>query len=43
MNKIINNFLLTADKFMAEIYLRHPRFTYSACEPFTKNRKNLKI
>ena len=22
MNKIINNFLLTADKFMAEIYLR---------------------
>ena len=33
MNKIINNFLLTGDKFM----LKQPGFTYSACAPFTKH------
>ena len=31
---------------MHEMHLRHPRFTYSACEPFTKKTvkeyKNLK-
>ena len=31
MNKIINKFLLTGDKFMPEIYLKQPGFTYSAC------------
>ena len=29
MNKIINKFLLAADKFMAELHLRQPGFTYS--------------
>ena len=39
MNEIINNnFLLTSDKFMPEIHLKQPEFTYSACGPFTKNR-----
>ena len=44
MNEIINKFLLTGNKFMSEMYLRQPRFTYSACGPFTKKqRKNTKI
>ena len=45
MNEIINKFLLAGDKFMSEIYLRQPGFTYNVCAPFTKNKgriKNLK-
>ena len=44
MNEIINKFLLAGDKFMPEMHLRQPGFTYSACGPFTKNKefKNLK-
>ena len=30
MNKIINSFLLAGDKFMLEMHLRQPGFTYSA-------------
>ena len=30
MNEIINKFLLAGDKFMCEMHLRHPEFTYSA-------------
>ena len=37
MNKIINIFLLTGDKFMPELHLRQPGFTYSASVPFTKD------
>ena len=32
-------FLLLGAKFMPEIHLRHPRFTYNACGPITKNKK----
>ena len=39
MNEIINKFLLAGDKFKPERHLRQPGFTYSACEPFTKNKK----
>ena len=39
MNKIINKFLLTGDKFMPELHLKQPGFTYSACGPFTKHRE----
>ena len=42
MNNIINNFLLAADKFMPEMHLRQPRFTYSACGPLTKNEERIK-
>ena len=28
---------ISRDKFMPEMYLRQPRFTYSACGPFNKN------
>ena len=38
MNEIVNTFLLAGDKFMYEMHLRQPRFTYSACGPFNKNR-----
>ena len=31
MNEIVNKFLLTGDKFMPEMHLRQPEFTYSAC------------
>ena len=29
MNEIVNKFLLAADKFMPEMHLKQPRFTYS--------------
>ena len=32
MNKIINKFSVTGDKFMPELHLKQPGFTYSACE-----------
>ena len=38
MNEIVNKFLLTGDKFMLDMHLRQPGFTYSACGPFTKNK-----
>ena len=37
MNKIVNKFLFAGDKFMPEMHLKQPEFTYSACGPFTKN------
>ena len=41
MNNIINKFLLAGDKFMPEIHLRQPQFTYSACVPFTKHKQRI--
>ena len=41
MNEIINKFLLVEDKFMSEIHLKEPGFTYSACGPFTKNKERI--
>ena len=41
MNAIVNKFLLVGDKFMPEMYLRQPRFTYSACGPFTKHKQRI--
>ena len=35
--------LLNADKFMPEFHLRQPRFTYSACRPFTKHCERIQI
>ena len=34
--------MIAGDKFMPEMHLRQPRFTYSACGSFTK-RNNKKI
>ena len=41
MNEIMNKFLLESDKFMPEINLKQPGFTYSACGPFTKNKERI--
>ena len=41
MNEIVNKFLLAGDKFMPEMHLRQPGFTYSACGPFTKNKQTV--
>ena len=42
MNEIINKFLLVGDKFMPEMHLKQPGFTYSACGPFTKQAERIK-
>ena len=42
MNEIVYKFLLAGDKFRPEMHLRQPEFTYSACEAFTKTKKEHK-
>ena len=42
MNDIVNKCLLAGDKFMPEMYLKQPQFTYSACGPFTKINNEFK-
>ena len=39
MNETVNKFLLVGDKCMPEMHLEQPGFIYSACGPFTKNKK----
>ena len=41
MNEIVNKFLIAGDKFMPEMHLKQPGFAYSACGPFTKNKKRI--
>ena len=41
MNKIVNKFLLAGDKFMPQMHLKQPVFTYSACGPFTKCKERI--
>ena len=41
MNEIVNTFLLAGDKFMSEMHLKQPGFTYSTCGPFTKNKERI--
>ena len=41
MNEIINKFLIVGDKFMPEMHLKQPGFTYSACGSFTKNKERI--
>ena len=41
MNEIMNKCLLVGDKFMPEMHLKQPNFTYSACGPFTKNKERI--
>ena len=41
MNDIISKFILTGDKFMPEMHLRQPQFTYCACGSFTKNKEKI--
>ena len=39
MNEIVNKFLLVGNKFMPEMHLKQPGFSYSACSPFTRNKE----
>ena len=41
MDEIVNKFLLAGDKFIPEMHLKQPGFTYSACGPFTKNKERI--
>ena len=41
MNETVNKFLLVGDKFVPEMHLKQPGFTYSACGLFTKNKERI--
>ena len=41
MNNVINIFLLAGDKFMPEMHLRQPQFTYSTCGSFAKHKQRI--
>ena len=41
MNEIVNRFLLVGGRFIPEVHLKQPGFTYSACVPFTKNKERI--
>ena len=41
MSEIVNKFLLAGDKFMPEMCLKQPGFTYSAYGPFVKNKERI--
>ena len=42
MNELINKLLLAGYKFLPEMHLRQPWFTYSACGPLTKNYERMR-
>ena len=41
MNEIVNKFLFAGDKFMPEMHIRQPGFTYFVCGPFKKHKKRI--
>ena len=41
MNDIFNKCLLARDRFMPEMHLKRPQFTYSACGTFNKNKERI--
>ena len=41
MNEIVNKFLLPCDKLMPEMHLKQHGFTYSACDPLTRNKQRI--
>ena len=41
MYEIVNKFLFGGGKFISEMHLKQPGFTYSACGPFTKNKERI--
>ena len=42
MNEIVNKFLLVGNKFLSEMHLKQPGFTYSAWGPFRKSEERNK-
>ena len=43
MNEIVDKSLLPGHKFMPEMHLKQPGFTYSACQPFAKNKQRTQV
>ena len=43
INEMVNKFLLTGDKFTAEMQLRKSGLSYSAGGPFTKKKEKIQI
>ena len=41
MNEIVKMFSLAGNKFVPEMHLRQPGFTYSVCGSFTKNKERM--
>ena len=41
MNEIVNKVLIAVGKFIPEIRLRQPEFTYSSCGLCTKNKEGI--
>ena len=41
MNEIFNKFLLAENKFMAEMHLKQPGFTYNTYDLFNKNKDRI--
>ena len=41
MNETVNKILLVGDKFMREMQLKQPGFTYSDCGPFSKKKERV--
>ena len=41
MKEIVNKVLLAVDRFVTEMHLQQPGFTYSACGSFTKNKERI--
>ena len=41
MNEAVNKVLSAGNKFMPEMHLRQPGFTYSTCGQFTKNKERI--
>ena len=41
MNEIVSKSLLVSDKFMPEMHLKQPGFSYRACGPFTRNKERI--
>ena len=39
MNEIVNKFLLVGEKFIPEMHLKQPGFTYNVCGQSTRNKK----
>ena len=38
MSEIVNKSSLAGDKYMSEMHLKQPGFTYSACDKFSKSK-----
>ena len=42
MNKTVNTFLLGENKFISEMHLKQPGFTFTPCGPlFTKDKQRI--